>query len=203
LELLKLLDFPLAAPSANPFGYVSPTSPEHVLKHFDGVIPMVLDGGACTVGIESTIVGTEGDDIVVYRLGGLAIEDIESIVGKVTLRTSSSKPDAPGMLLRHYAPNKPVIAIRDQAALEEAYQLHARSGCLLYALRAPEGSEQNAVFQLSENNDPTEAAARFYKALRTMGDREDIGTILVEVLPDFQLGRAINDRLRRAAVEKD
>lgn len=203
LQLLAELDFPLAAPSANPFGFVSPTAPEHVLQHFEGKIDMVLDGGSCTVGIESTIVGVEGDEVIIYRLGGLAVEEIEAVVGKVSLRTSSSKPDAPGMLQRHYAPNKPVVTVTDQKSLSDAFSTHPNAGCMLYNLSAPSACPAERVFRLSDKQDSKEAAAKFYNALRMMSDDRSIETILVERLPDFALGRAINDRLRRAAVEED
>jgi L-threonylcarbamoyladenylate synthase len=99
LELLAELDFPLAAPSANPFGYISPTNAGHVNQQLGDKIPYILDGGECEVGIESTIIGFEGNDTIVYRLGGLAIEDIEKVAGPVMLMPhSSSNPKAPGML---------------------------------------------------------------------------------------------------------
>src|SRR3990170_789615 len=109
-ELLKSVPFPLAAPSANPFGYVSPTRPEHVEEQLGNKIGYILDGGVCPVGIESTIVGFEYDMPVVRRLGGLTLEKIESIIGKVRVQiNSSSNPKAPGQLRSHYAPQKKVI----------------------------------------------------------------------------------------------
>jgi L-threonylcarbamoyladenylate synthase len=109
LELLSKLSFPLAAPSANPFGYISPTKAEHVDKQLGTKIPYILDGGACEVGLESTIVGEENGEIIVYRLGGLSIDDIEAVVGKVFVQLNqSSNPKAPGQLKSHYAPKKPV-----------------------------------------------------------------------------------------------
>ena len=100
-ELLSELSFPLAAPSANPFGYISPTCPQHVIQQLGGKIPYVLDGGHCVVGVESTIVGFEGEDVVVYRLGGIALEDIEAnAMGRLVRQeiNHSSNPNAPGML---------------------------------------------------------------------------------------------------------
>lgn len=85
LELLKQLDFPLAAPSANPFGYISPTTAQHVFAQLQNKIPYILDGGATSVGVESTIIGFENDEPIVYRLGGLAIEEIENVIGKLVL----------------------------------------------------------------------------------------------------------------------
>src|SRR6478752_7357737 len=109
-ELLKSLSFPLSAPSANPFGYISPTRPEHVNEQLGNKISYILDGGVCTVGIESTIVGFENDHAVILRMGGLSVEAIESVVGKVSVQIhSSSNPKAPGQLKNHYAPAKKLV----------------------------------------------------------------------------------------------
>ena len=110
LKLLVELDFPLAAPSANPFGYISPTQAGHVQAQLGDEIQYILDGGACQVGLESTIVGMEEDQVVIYRMGGLDLREIEKIVGKVEVRShSSSNPAAPGLLKSHYAPRKPFL----------------------------------------------------------------------------------------------
>lgn len=196
LELLASVDFPLAAPSANPFGYVSPTTAQHVYDHFDGKIACILDGGSCGVGIESTIVGVEDETIVVYRLGGLSIEEIESKVGPVEVRNSSSKPKAPGMLIRHYAPSKKIEVIEDQAALD-AVQDTSTAAYILFRLR--KHAEQGRIVSLSQNQDSKEAAQNFYQALRHWDADDLVETIYIERLPDYELGRAINDRLRRAA----
>ena len=96
LQLLRGLPFPLAAPSANPFGYISPTTAAHVFDQLHGKIPYILDGGATAVGVESTIVGFEGHDAIVYRLGGFAIENIERVIGKVEVNiNASSNPKTP------------------------------------------------------------------------------------------------------------
>src|SRR6056297_2999727 len=114
LELLKGLPFPLAAPSANPFTRVSPTSAEHVLTYFGNHIPAILDGGPCQVGLESTIVGFDGNTPIVYRKGGISIEAIEKVVGKLKLLTANEiAPQAPGMLLKHYSPSTPLIISDD------------------------------------------------------------------------------------------
>jgi L-threonylcarbamoyladenylate synthase len=110
LSLLQSLDFPLAAPSANPFCYISPTQAEHVNQQLGGLIPYILDGGACQIGIESTIVAWENNQLHVLRLGGLSVEAIENLSQqKVQLQLNqSSNPQAPGMLKSHYAPLKPL-----------------------------------------------------------------------------------------------
>ncbi|HRX00150.1 MAG TPA: L-threonylcarbamoyladenylate synthase, partial [Cyclobacteriaceae bacterium] len=109
-QLLRQLDFPLAAPSANPFGYVSPTTAEHVEKQLGSKIPYILDGGPCKVGIESTIIGFENGEPMIYRRGGISNEAIERVIGPVESRLhSTSNPKAPGQLQSHYAPRKPFL----------------------------------------------------------------------------------------------
>ena len=140
LALLNQLDFPLAAPSANPFNRISPTKPEHVEEYFKHQIKMVLDGGPCQKGIESTIIGFENEDPIIYRLGSTSIEAIEAVVGKIKVKNSStergrnqkhSAPEAPGMLERHYAPKtKTILTDNLQKTIEE--QKGKRIGVLLY-----------------------------------------------------------------------
>lgn len=196
LQLLKALDFPLAAPSANPFGYVSPTSAQHVVDQLGGRIPYVLDGGPCAVGLESTIVGFEADDMVVYRLGGLSLEVMEAEVGPVRLALNQSgNPSAPGMLTSHYAPRKQLF-LGDLEALIERFD-----GRRLGILRFQQSTQTtNAVLEeiLSENGNLAEAAQRLFGALRRL-DAADVDLILAEPVPQTGLGMAINDRLRRAA----
>lgn len=193
LDLLKNLSFPLAAPSANPFGYVSPTTAVHVNDQLGGKIPYILDGGTCDVGIESTIVGFENNIPVIYRLGGLSIEDIERITGKVKVTShSASNPNAPGQLKSHYAPGKKVV-IGDLDILHRQYQHHSYG---IISFR--KGYDSNYQYVLSPSGSLEEAARNFFTALRTL-DKMPIDTILTEFVPDLGLGRAINDRLRRAA----
>ncbi|MDP4763890.1 MAG: L-threonylcarbamoyladenylate synthase [Salibacteraceae bacterium] len=197
LDLLSRLPFPLAAPSANPFGYVSPTTPEHVAVHFEGKIAMVLDGGPCNVGIESTIVGIENGKPTVYRLGGLSIERIESVVGKVQVNTSSSKPSAPGMLSKHYSPNKEIVTVD---SITELRKIETRkTAFILFDLKKDVPPAK--LIQLSLTSDHDEAAQKFYDALRHWDNDESITRLVIERLPDFGLGRAINDRLLRAAAK--
>lgn len=191
-ELLRSLPFPLAAPSANPFGYVSPTNPMHVQDQLGGKIEYILDGGACPVGIESTIVGFDNDEVIVYRTGGLSIEDIESVVGSVNVQThSTSNPKAPGQLKSHYAPRKKVIA-GDLDALLEQYK-DSRVGVLSFK----SDYRREVQIILSKTGSLNEAAQNLFSALRSL-DGEQIDVILTEFVPDMGLGRAINDRLRRA-----
>jgi L-threonylcarbamoyladenylate synthase len=194
-ELLKSLSFPLAAPSANPFGYISPTRPEHVNEQLGSKISYILNGGACTVGIESTIVGFENDCAIVYRMGGLSVETIEAVTGKVKVQLhSSSNPKAPGQLKNHYAPSKKVVL----GNLPDLIQRYAdtRTAVLSYQndFKTPH------QFVLTPSGKLDEAAQNLFTGLRTL-DKMPVEIILAELAPEVGLGRAINDRLRRAAAE--
>lgn len=194
-ELLTRLSFPLAAPSANLFGRVSPTKPEHVNEQLGKYIPYILDGGPCPVGIESTIVGFENHQPVVYRLGGLPVELIESVIGKVSLQPySTSNPKAPGQLKSHYAPSKKVI-LGNVAELLQHYPAHC-SGILTLS------KDFNSPYQrrLSPTGNMHEAASNLFQALRDF-ETMPVDVILAELVEEQGLGRAINDRLRRAASE--
>lgn len=200
LSLLQKLSFPLAAPSANPFGYVSPTQASHVNDQLGSRIGYILDGGISRVGIESTIVGfTPGDKPVIYRLGGLSVEQVESVAGPATLQVnSSSNPKAPGQLKSHYAPGKPVKMGNLQHLLKE--YAGARIGVIAFQHPLKEVDPSFQII-LSPQGDMAEAAANLFRALREL-DKKPIDTILAEPVPETGLGRAINDRLQRAAADK-
>jgi len=191
--LLAQLDFPLAAPSANPFGYISPTTAKHVNDQLGGEIDYILDGGSCTIGVESTIIGFNNDIPVVYRLGGMAIEEIEKVVGKVDkMPHSSSNPSAPGMLASHYAPKKKLI-LGNLSDLKNKYK-----GQDVATLSFIKEKDQRHAYFLSELGDLNEAAQNLFSKLRELDDLP-VDLILAELVPDEGLGRAINDRLKRAA----
>ncbi len=123
LQLLAQLEFPLAAPSANPFGSISPTSAEHVDDYFKDSLDVILDGGKCEKGIESTIIGFEKNQPIIYRLGSLSIEQIENKIGNVLTKThNDSSPSAPGMLSRHYAPSTDTYLTNDVQRLMQSYR---------------------------------------------------------------------------------
>lgn len=193
LGLLRTLDFPVAAPSANPFGYISPTSAQHVNAQMHGTIPYILDGGECRVGIESTIVGMEGDTVMVYRLGGLALEEIQALAGEVQVATtSSSDPSAPGMLTSHYAPRKPLL-------LGEIAELLAQyKDKKVAVISFTEKYDVPYQYILSPSGSIDEAAKRLFAAMREM-DATDADLIIAKALPEGGLGRAVNDRLKRAS----
>lgn len=196
LQLLATLDFPLAAPSANPFGYISPTKAAHVVQQLGDQVTYVLDGGDCTVGIESTIVGFTGKQAIVYRLGGISVEAIEQLIGKVQITPhSSSNPQAPGMLKSHYAPRKPLYT-EDLPALLNQYSAH-KIGILAFEQPQPLIPSENQVI-LSAKGDVAEAAQRLFAGMRHL-DALPVAVIFAELLPEQGLGRAINDRIRRAA----
>ena len=195
-QLLEILPFPLAAPSANPFGYISPTTAQHVFDQLQDKIPYILDGGPCMVGVESTIIGFDGDEPVVYRLGGTSIEDIEAITGKIRLQINqSSNPSAPGQLKSHYAPGKPIVT----GDIEKLIHLHPNKKIAVISFqKAWHGENILHNWILSENGNLKEAAVNLFKALRE-ADQSDADIILAEVFPKEGLGRAINDRLKRAS----
>lgn len=198
LELLKSLDFPLAAPSANPFGYISPTTAQHVNDQLGNQIPYILDGGKCKVGIESTIIGFDGTEATVYRLGGKSIEEIEKIVGKVKLTShSSSNPQAPGMLKSHYAPN---VKFR-LGSIEQMLNEYNPAEVGILSLESYfEEVPQKQQIKLSSKASLDEAAGSLFSAMRKL-DAMPIKIILAELMPNEGLGRAMNDRLRRASAE--
>jgi L-threonylcarbamoyladenylate synthase len=192
IELLQNLDFPLAAPSANPFGYISPTSAQHVDNQLGTKIKYILDGGECSVGIESSIIGFSGNEAIIYRKGGLAIEAIEAIIGKVKIEEhSSSNPKAPGMLKSHYAPRTPLL-------LSDKYNRNTKKniGYLAFQTKHPDILIENQLV-LSPNGDLNEAAKNLFSFMRKL-DAMKFDIIYTELVPEIGLGRAINDRIKRA-----
>lgn len=198
LALLAQLNFPLAAPSANPFGCISPTKTIHVEDYFGDRLQMVLDGGDCENGIESTIIGFETDTPVLYRLGAISIEVIENVIGPVEIKnkTETTTPDAPGMLSKHYAPLTATYIETNVEACIESFS-DKKIGLLLFSKKI---DHPKIVHQeiLTVNKDLKEAASNLYAALHIL-DKLNLDIIIVERLPDIGLGKSINDRLERAA----
>ena len=194
--LLKQLSFPLAAPSANPFGYVSPTTAQHVEDQLGEKVSYILDGGPCRIGIESTIIGWEDGQAIIYRLGGISAEQIETVIGKVETRPySTSQPQAPGQLKSHYAPGKKFL-LGDIHALSAKHQ-SLRLGILSFQKKELKVKSEFHL-TLSPSGDLNEAARNLFSMLRKV-DKMNVDLILAEEVPDEGLGRAINDRLRRAS----
>ncbi len=196
-HLLNLLDFPLAAPSANPFGYISPTTAQHVADQLGDKIYYILDGGPAVVGVESTIVGLNAEgQVEVLRKGGLAVERIEEVIGPVIVReTSSSNPTAPGMLSSHYAPKVKLVLgdIDDFASNCDP----DRTGIISFNRFLKDIPAKHQVI-LSGTSNFGEAAFNLFAGMRYL-DNCDIDIIYAELVPEKDLGIAINDRLRRAA----
>jgi L-threonylcarbamoyladenylate synthase len=190
--VLRAAGMPLAAPSANRSGHVSPTTAAHVAADLGDAVAVILDAGPTGIGLESTVVGFDGDRGVLLRPGGLPRAEIERVLGAPLLVPTHDpdRPASPGMLARHYAP----------AARLRLDAREVRPGEALLALgpALPPGTGSAvAVFNLSPSGDPTEAAANLFAALRALDERAD--RIAVMPIPDHGLGEAINDRLRRAA----
>lgn len=194
LQLLQQLDFPLAAPSANPFGYISPTTAKHVHDQLQGKIPYILNGGPAGVGVESTIIGFENDEVIIYRLGGLAVEAIEKIAGKVSIKTNeSSNPKSPGLLKSHYAPAKKLI-------FNSKPMLQGNAAVIAFD-KYIDGYPIEQQHLLSPSGDLPEAARNLFTVMRIL-DNGDADYIVAVKFPDEGLGAAINDRLKRASVKE-
>jgi L-threonylcarbamoyladenylate synthase len=212
LELIRAAGVPVAAPSANPFGRISPTRAEHVAEQLGERIDYILDGGPCRVGVESTVLdlstaGTEGT-AELLRPGGVPVEELEEVIGPIrrppahepahdeTARDADTARRGPGMLTRHYAPRTPlVIAAGDGGGA--ASREHRRVGRL--AFRAIDDPDRFAAVEvLSPAGDLREAAANLFAAMRRL-DAAGLDLIVADRFPETGLGHALNDRLRRAA----
>lgn len=197
IELLQQIDFPLAAPSANPSGYVSPTTAAHVFEGLHDKIPYILDGGACGVGVESIIIGwNEENELEVYRLGGIAVEAIENVIGhKVIIsKKITENPDSPGQLKSHYATNTPLYLGNIDELLP---QFDGKKIVLINFLSHHTAIPKEQQFVLSATGSTEEAAKHLFHSLRE-ADLLNADVIIAERLPNEGLGRAVNDRLERA-----
>ncbi|TCT09298.1 translation factor SUA5 [Tepidamorphus gemmatus] len=194
-DVARLLDRPFAAPSANRSGRISPTTADAAIEELGMAVALVIDAGPCRVGLESTIVACVGPDPVLLRPGGIARASIEAVLGRPLALpdfADPERPQAPGMLAAHYAPNARVRL--DACTVEPGEAL------LAFGPRLPAGTERAVmILNLSAAGDPTEAAANLFTWLRRL-DASGASTIAVAPIPDDGLGEAINDRLRRAAV---
>lgn len=200
LALLRDAGMPVVGPSANRSGQVSPTTAQHVLDGLGGRIAAVLDGGPCEVGVESTVLDLAAGGAALLRPGGVPVEAIEAVIGKVARPVPLAAAEAtrtlrsPGMLLSHYAPALPVRLGATAVTREEA----------LLAFGPPLPGA-GAVWQLSAERDLREAAARLFAGLRWLdaeGQRRGLVRIAVMPVPGEGLGAAINDRLERAAAPR-
>jgi L-threonylcarbamoyladenylate synthase len=186
--MLRACGLPLAAPSANRSGHVSPTTAAHAMEELGGLIDVVLDGGPCPIGIESTILDLGEEKPMLLRPGGVALEELEKILGPVSRPSPGGKIRAPGMLERHYAPSLPLRLNAAAVAATEAL--------LAFGPKPLPGAARTV--SLSPTGDLAEAASRLFAALREL-DRPEFSGISVMPIPATGLGLAINDRLARAA----
>ncbi len=192
LKLITALDRPIAAPSANPFGYVSPTRAAHVAGMLKGRIPLVLDGGSSRYGIESTIVSFEDDGVVIRRHGSISEEELADCVPVIQAVKANQPGISPGELPFHYAPMKPLVIVRGVKDVKTE-----RSAFL--AFRVPETAPISKQLRvLSETGDLKEAAANFFSSLIDL-DHQDVDVIYAERVPESGIGKAIMERLRKAA----
>jgi len=211
LELLRTLPFPLAAPSANPFGYVSPTNAQHVADQLGDRIDYILNDGDCSVGIESTIIAIDNGAPKVLRLGGLSLERIAEILGVPVLEhlNQNSNPQAPGQLDQHYSPRCKLMALNTMPTAD----IDPSVSIIYFSkVKAQRGSDNNlsygsvnissygSHYYLSDSGDTNEAASNLFSTLRRL-DQDNQKIAYFEWAPNEGLGRAINDRLQRAAFQ--
>jgi L-threonylcarbamoyladenylate synthase len=194
LALIRESTGAVAAPSANPFGYLSPTTAMHVEEPLGNKIEMILDGGTCRIGVESTVLDVTGDRPIVLRPGGISYEDLLSVIPDVIIfnRTTTS-PTAPGQLKMHYSPSKPLHIVDTIDSVQD----RKKSGALIFK----EGPDTTGFFSveiLSPIGDPVEAAARLFVALHNL-DKTNIQNIYAEKIPETGLGRAVMDRIYKAS----
>lgn len=187
LQLIKLSGVPIAAPSANKFKAVSPTTAQHVRESLGDKVQMILDGGPCRVGVESTIIDVTEKQIVLLRAGGTSVEDLEEFLGEKVLISdgSADKPTAPGQLLKHYAPQHS-LRINAQNKQENEFLIGF-------------GDIEEADLNLSPQGDLKEAAANLFAFMRLADSLCGNKNLAISPIPQNGLGLAINDRIRRAA----
>jgi L-threonylcarbamoyladenylate synthase len=192
-EIIRTFGGPLAAPSANQFGRISPTTAAHVREELDSLVPLIVDAGPTTHGLESTIIALRNGRIEILRSGPVTQEQLAEF-GEIALIEPTSHPEAPGQLLSHYAPRTPLVLV-DEAA---TFICPAGKRCGLLAWNRPEQDEFAEVRRLSKRQDVAEAATNLFRYLREL-DGQSLHLIVAEKVPDQGLGAAINDRLQRAA----
>ncbi len=193
--LLLALDFPVAAPSANKYGSVSPTRAEEVFTHLNHEIPLILDGGACQYGLESTIVGMDGDRVIVYRLGSIDLDELSTALGYIpeVKNQAEQSPLAPGMVKYHYATKTPLHYLRKNLKSEE------NTG-YIFMQTIPDGFPSEQCMTLSSTGDLKEVARNLYHTLITM-DEGGFHAIYIEKPLAEGLGLTILDRLQRATAK--
>lgn len=199
LQLLKILDYPLAAPSANPSGYISPTLPEHVEKQLGEKISLILDGGPCQSGIESTILGWENGLPIIYRKGVITAEQIGAVLGKIPqFKGKTEVLEAPGMSSSHYAPNTRTLVTHE---LEKVIEKHIHKKIGLITFNKQTGFKLEKEIVLSPESSLEEMAQKLYASMHEL-DELGLDLIIIEKAPAEGIGKAINDRLQRSSFEE-
>jgi L-threonylcarbamoyladenylate synthase len=193
LKLIELAEVPIAAPSANKFTRLSPTTAEHVANQLGSKVSIILDGGKCSVGVESTIIAFIENEFVLLRPGGLPVNEIENLVGKIKIKSGSDNPIAPGMLPFHYAPKVKIKFLDD---VDQSDLLNKKVGGLFFS-ENKSSINFEVVKILSTKRDFIEAASNLFSMLHEF-ESEDLDLILVERVPEENLGIAIMDRLTKA-----
>lgn len=198
-KLLQQLSFPLAAPSANPFNYVSPVTANHVMAQLNGKISYILDGGRCKAGVESTIIGFIKGKPVLLRHGAITKESIEAVLGySIEEEVKEVFLKRPGMFKKHYSPHTKLIVAHDVMLASEHYS-GKNIGYITFAEKV-KGVVPSQQVQLSKSKKLEQAAHNIYDALINM-DSKGFDIIIAEWLPDEGLGKAINERLRKASAK--
>ena len=192
LELIRQTGLPIAAPSANPFSRLSPTTAAHVESQIGAKIDLIIDGGSCSIGVESTVIEL-GEEAVLLRPGGITIEELEAVIGPVRNSFSSTKPHSPGQLLHHYSPNTRLKIVENGKII---FPEGIKAGLLSFR-----GNGNNSRFDtvevLSESGDLYQAASNLFSALHRL-DVSELDIIYAESIPELGIGMAIMDRLKKA-----
>lgn len=197
LSLIHKAGVPIAAPSANMFGLLSPTTSAHVQNQLSGRVEFILDGGNAEIGLESTIVDFSGGSLKILRPGGLTIEEIEKVAGKAEVEKNiNGKPNSPGQLQHHYAPSKPLFIIDDNAG----EIIKGKKAGAIFLSGNNTGIKFHAEKILSPEGDLREAAANFFRHLHEL-ENSNVEIIAAEKIEERGLGIAIMDRLNRAAAK--
>jgi L-threonylcarbamoyladenylate synthase len=196
LELIKKSGVPIAAPSANLSSSPSSTSAEHVLHDLDGRIDLILDGGFCDIGLESTVLDISGKIPRLLRPGKVSLEELENLLGKLDSNFSSEKPASPGMKYKHYSPKTPVFLVDRSQIKNQLEDLHREGKRVALLVSKNENFESEFIFHFNE--DHTLLAKEMFKLLRDL-DKKIFDCILIEEIEEKGLGHAIMNRLRKAA----
>ena len=193
--LLKNINFPLAAPSANPSGYISPTTATHVYEGMHNIIPYILDGGETSIGLESTICEVDGNQIILHRSGGISEAQLTDLTGlKVVSKNNNDSLQTPGQMKSHYAPNTPLI----RGNIEESLLKYIDKKIGVISFKKDYADHHGvSSFVLSPEGNIAEAANKLFATLRKL-DKLTLDIIITEIFPNEGIGAAINDRLNRA-----